>query len=310
MPAIENGGQQDDWQLCQVSFSHRQMCALSEYFERHDSGISDCCPVNLASFGKAVLVIHKDFQPTAETVELALRRVLDLAPEEKLPEHVNYEQFLSFCMVFGHQERIRNPRTMFSKNTVGNFEKVFQRFNKRREDGSETGLQTNAMFQLWSALGRDKEIETQEQKEKMIRRIKEVDADLSGTIDFEEFLQLVRLYQTEKDAESRSYIEENIAKSRFVPREVEELREVFAMYDDQGTKELHPSVIRQIMKDLGVKLDKKTTERLLETVDTVMANADNNDDGLIDVGEFMIIMRELIDRDFAGIREAIGMGKA
>jgi centrin-1 len=98
----------------------------------------------------------------------------------------------------------------------------------------------------------------------IFQMISDLDADGNGTIDFEEWLNLMTRRVGEKDSRA------NINK-------------VFALYDDERTGFISVKNLRRIAQDLGEEVSEQELQELI-----VRADLDN--DGLVSEDEFYEIM--------------------
>ena len=94
--------------------------------------------------------------------------------------------------------------------------------------------------------------------------ISEVDADGSGTVDFQEFLAMMARKMNGMDGEV-------------------ELREAFRVFDKDGNGFISSAELRHVMITLGEKLTN-------EEVDEMIREADLNGDGEVDYEEFVKMM--------------------
>jgi centrin-1 len=103
-------------------------------------------------------------------------------------------------------------------------------------------------------------------KEEIKKMIADIDKDGSGTIDFEEFLQMMTAKMGERDSR-------------------EEIMKAFKLFDDDNTGFITLKNLKRVAKELGENL---TEEELQEMID----EADRNGDGQIDEEEFYRIMKK------------------
>jgi calmodulin len=94
--------------------------------------------------------------------------------------------------------------------------------------------------------------------------IKEADKDNSGTIDFQEFLGIMKKKMTDSDTE-------------------EEIKEAFRIFDRDNDGVIEATELRHIMTTLGEKLTEEEAEEMIR-------EADINGDGKIVYDEFVKIM--------------------
>ncbi|KOX69944.1 Troponin C, isoform 1, partial [Melipona quadrifasciata] len=81
--------------------------------------------------------------------------------------------------------------------------------------------------------------------------IDEVDADGSGTVDFEEFCTLAARFLVEEDSEAMQ----------------QELREAFRLYDKEGNGYITTEVFRDILHELDDKLTPQELDMMIEEID-------------------------------------------
>ena len=86
--------------------------------------------------------------------------------------------------------------------------------------------------------------------------VNELDLDSTGTVDFEEFLKMMKAKSKQMDSD-------------------EELREAFAAFDQDGSGTINAEEVRHVMKSIGENLTDGE-------VDEIIYQADTNGDGLID----------------------------
>ncbi|CAI0651272.1 unnamed protein product, partial [Colletotrichum noveboracense] len=94
--------------------------------------------------------------------------------------------------------------------------------------------------------------------------VNEVDADNNGTIDFNEFLNLMAVKVQVGDAE-------------------EELKNAFKVFDRDGSGTISAEELRHVLKSLGENMTNAEIDEMIQM-------ADKNGDGTIDYDEFASIM--------------------
>ncbi|XP_048732599.1 calmodulin-A-like [Ostrea edulis] len=141
-----------------------------------------------------------------------------------------------------------------SDEQVAEFREAFNLFDKDG-DGSIT---TTELGTVMRSLGQNP---TESELQDMIN---EVDYDESGTIDFEEFLQMMARKMRDTDTK-------------------EELKEAFKVFDKDGNGFISASELRHVMKSLGERLTD-------EEVDEMIREADQDGDGQVNYDEFVNMM--------------------
>jgi len=103
-------------------------------------------------------------------------------------------------------------------------------------------------------------------KEEIKKMICDVDKENSGTLTFDNFLNLMARKISEKDSK-------------------EEILKAFKLFDDDETGKISFENLKRVAKELGENL---TDEELQEMID----EADRNGDGEVDEDEFLRIMKK------------------
>ncbi|RZF33010.1 hypothetical protein LSTR_LSTR006264, partial [Laodelphax striatellus] len=100
--------------------------------------------------------------------------------------------------------------------------------------------------------------------------IAEVDADGSGQLEFEEFVELAAGFLGEEEHEDAAAMQE-------------ELREAFRLYDKEGNGYITTDVLREILKELDDKITSEDLDMMIEEIDS-------DGSGTVDFDEFMEVM--------------------
>ena len=94
--------------------------------------------------------------------------------------------------------------------------------------------------------------------------ISDLDADGSGQIDFEQFLELMTARVSDKDTR-------------------ENIRKIFNLFDDEKTGFISIKNLRRVAKELGETIDDSELQQMIERADT-------DNDGLVSEEEFYNII--------------------
>jgi len=103
-------------------------------------------------------------------------------------------------------------------------------------------------------------------KEEIRKMIADIDKDGNGTIDFNEFLEMMTAKMSEKDSR-------------------EEILKAFRLFDDDETGKISFKNLKRVAKELGENM---TDEELAEMIE----EADRDGDGEINEEEFLRIMKK------------------
>ncbi|KAI5710262.1 hypothetical protein M8J76_017006 [Diaphorina citri] len=141
-----------------------------------------------------------------------------------------------------------------NEDQVSEFKEAFMLFDKD-EDGKVTVAELGVVMR---SLGqRPTETELRDM-------VNEVDQDGNGTIEFNEFLQMMSKKMKGADGE-------------------DELKEAFKVFDKNNDGLISSLELRHVMTHLGEKLSE-------EEVDDMIKEADLNGDGVVDYKEFVTIL--------------------
>mmetsp|Transcript_763 Transcript_763/g.1207 ORF Transcript_763/g.1207 Transcript_763/m.1207 type:complete len:403 (-) Transcript_763:182-1390(-) len=320
-----SGPTTDLWEQFQVFFSHDQLVTIAKKFDECNArtGRTDYMGISIPSLCELVKAVEPQCIPTTEAEDRvdsskhhggSIGESLERCQVDVVAgvAAFDFDGLVGFIKDFIEHEFKRRPRSLFTREKLEEIEDVFRRYDHEIADGTSTGLKTNQTFEVWKELGFGADIETRYQQQIMIERIKEVDIDFSGTVNFEEFLQLLRIYKLEKQEKQKKYEYDHVKQSNFTTAEVSELREIFSLLDTEKTGQLAFTQVRQLFHDLGGKLSREEVDQLYDFIDEVMEKIDQNFNQLIDFGEFLMIMRQILDSNFLGIKDKCAglLGKA
>ncbi|TPX67250.1 hypothetical protein SpCBS45565_g03964 [Spizellomyces sp. 'palustris'] len=140
-------------------------------------------------------------------------------------------------------------------------QEIREAFDLFDTDGSGT-IDTKELKVAMRALG------FEPKKDELKRMIAEVDRTGSGSIDFNDFLELMTAKMAEKDTR-------------------EEIVKAFRLFDDDETGKISFKNLKRVAKELGENL---TDEELQEMID----EADRDGDGEINQEEFLRIMKKTV----------------
>lgn len=143
---------------------------------------------------------------------------------------------------------------LLSDEEIGEFREAFSLFDKNG-DGTISSAELGTVMR---SLGQNP---TESELQDMIN---EIDVDGNGTIDFEEFLNMMAKKMRESDSE-------------------EELREAFRVFDKDGNGFISAAELRHVMTNLGEKLTD-------DEVDEMIREADLDGDGTVNYEEFVRMM--------------------
>jgi len=206
---------------------------------------------------------------------------------------LDWDSFLNFIKEYRALELQEfNARAGFSEGEVEFYRETFNTYDK--DGGGDLSLKE--LMPLLTELG--KEPKTVIQREKLTKILEEVDEDGSGEIGFPEFLQLMRKFLDESDAEQLRKEKEIVARTNFAPDEVTLWRDIFIKFDDDKSGEFDVGEGKHLLQAVGINLNERAMhDRYLQ----LFKEVDEDGNGAMDFAEFLLLMRKLVDIDFGGI---------
>ncbi|KAJ3933046.1 MAG: calmodulin-like protein [Lentinula lateritia] len=141
-----------------------------------------------------------------------------------------------------------------SEEQINEFKEAFSLFDKDG-DGTITTLELGTVMRSLGQNPTDAELQDM---------INEVDVDGDGTINFDEFLSMMKKKFKDTDNE-------------------EEIRQAFQVFDKDGNGMISAKELKAVMESLGENLSDKE-------VDAMMLEADQDGDGNINYEEFVDMM--------------------
>jgi Ca2+-binding EF-hand superfamily protein len=137
-----------------------------------------------------------------------------------------------------------------------------------------------------------------EDQQWMIQTVKDMDKDKSGTIDLQEFVQLLRKVWIRRETETNARENRLIEQSSIPPREAEEWVKLFRSCDQDHQNALTLIQLRHLFDSIGIKWGIESNDLLL----IWMKEMDENSNNVLDFGEFLCLLQKMIVEDFHGIR--------
>merc|ERR1719389_4231 len=163
---------------------------------------------------------------------------------------MEWDAFLNFIKEYRALELQEfNSRAGFSEGEVEFYHETFNTYDK--DGGGDLSLKE--LMPLLTELGKEPKTVIQREKLKVI--LAEVDEDGSGEIGFPEFLQLMRKFLDESDAEQLRKEKEIIARTNFAPEEVALWRDIFIKFDQDGSGSFDQDEGTVLLQAVGVNVN-------------------------------------------------------
>ncbi|XP_060924574.1 uncharacterized protein LOC132998844 [Limanda limanda] len=167
---------------------------------------------------------------------------------------VNFAEFVQMMNAISTSTQPIDMADQLTEEQIAEFKEAFSLFDK---DGDGT-ITTKELGTVMRSLGQNPT------EAELLDMINDVDAEGNGTIDFQEFLTMMARKMKDTDIE-------------------EEMREAFRLFDKDGNGYISAADLRQVMTNLGEKLTD-------EEVDEMIGEADIDEDGQVNIAEFVQMM--------------------
>merc|ERR1719321_985202 len=176
------------------------------------------------------------------------------------------ESFNVFISRFREVERAEFvKRAGFSEEQVDEYEAAFKQFDV---DGGGT-LSIQEINPILNDLG--KAPKTVQQRKRLMEMIAEIDSDNTGEIDFLEFLQLMRKFVTDRDAEYMRKEKNAAQRAKFSADETKAWRTIFLKFDADGSGAFDANEGKAVLQAVGINLNERSMHdqylRLFKEVD-------------------------------------------
>jgi len=142
-------------------------------------------------------------------------------------------------------------------------------------------------------------------RHELISVLNKADAGWDKTLDFKDFLRLMREFVEIRKRSRRAKESRAVMASEFTAVQVREFREVFIAADIEERDCLSFTKVRQLIHRIAPLGDKRVDEltRVWQHVVT-SSNLDKGTSGWdADFSDFLLLMRHLLDTNFAGIKD-------
>eukprot|EP00747_Dinoflagellata_sp_TGD_P181503 gnl/TRDRNA2_/TRDRNA2_35364_c0_seq1.p1 gnl/TRDRNA2_/TRDRNA2_35364_c0~~gnl/TRDRNA2_/TRDRNA2_35364_c0_seq1.p1 ORF type:complete len:413 (+),score=105.18 gnl/TRDRNA2_/TRDRNA2_35364_c0_seq1:118-1356(+) len=202
----------------------------------------------------------------------------------------DFQQVVCFCFHYQEEHIAQEKSAGFTRRDARDFFDVF-----KRHEHNNQGLKARELWAILKDLGF--EFPTQEEQEWVVDLVKSQDRDKSGSIDFDEFLQLVRKLVDRDRVPARKREHALITRSGMSLGECEEWLPVFQA-NDEGMGYVEIPKMRELFETINLKWDVAGSKVMMQWIHEV--DEDNN--GQVDFGEFCCLVQKMWDKDFGGIR--------
>ncbi|CAD8178376.1 unnamed protein product [Paramecium pentaurelia] len=156
------------------------------------------------------------------------------------------------------QNNKKSKRTKLTKEQIDVLQQAFTLFDTDKSGSIDESELRNAM----KALGFNAS------KEEVQKMVEQIDRDGSGTIEFQEFVEMMK-------------------KKMLEDKNVEvEIEKAFNYFDDDNEGAIDLEKLRRVAADLGEECDEQTLKDMIYA-------ADLDQDGKVSKDEFMMVMRKM-----------------
>jgi len=300
---IDDSGRLDSGEIQKMvrMYRDRDVQTMIEAFQDHDTE------------GKGLITQVKAWAGLAASGFGEEQKFPAFPPEEMLPgtegkgDCIDLDSFLRYGLRVAKAGRDAFRKNGgFSETEVREMELCFKKYDK---DNSGDISNKELIFLIEAAFP---EMATDTRmRPQLLALMKEVDSDGNGSLDFMDFLRLMKQFREVQDRERVAKEQAAMKDTGFTQQEVGEFRELFLASDD-GSGELSLNEATRMIGmicPLGDIFEKQFIEAFREvtarqTRAGVFATEGHRDQA--DFPEFLWLMKKLLDMNFAHIREKTG----
>mmetsp|Transcript_37613 Transcript_37613/g.66856 ORF Transcript_37613/g.66856 Transcript_37613/m.66856 type:complete len:484 (-) Transcript_37613:127-1578(-) len=217
------------------------------------------------------------------------------AAMESISLPINFFTFFRVVLQYQSMHIENEDNAGFDPDEVAQLKIIFENHHRSCRG---PGLQGKALFAVLEDLG----IQFQSKEERLwyVDTVQKLDKNRDGTINFPELCQIIRKVE-DMDAEKKRLREFTLVKKSGLPfDEVEDWYELFNENDSDGSGELQRHHVRDLITSIGVTWDKDMAEAIGQWVH----EADENNNGTVDFGEFCIVISKLWATNLHDVRNA------
>lgn len=199
-------------------------------------------------------------------------------------------EVVAFAYYYQELHLVAEKTAGFMSDDLIEFKNLFKDF-----DEHGTGVKARELWAVLKALGY--EFLSMDEQHFIIGLVKEADVDKSGSIDFTEFLHILRKLIDRDKIKDRQREHRLITSSGIALEECDEWLQIFKK--SAGELEyIHISEMRALFRQINLRWDAEGNQQMMAWLREV----DEDSNGRIDFGEFCCLIQKMWDLDFAGIR--------
>lgn len=211
----------------------------------------------------------------------------------------------------------RQTRKVFRQNCGFAFEEVlelkehFRLFDKDKSGDIGTKEVVALIECTFPGLAHDAEM-----RPKLLEVMRAIDGDGNGSIDFDDFLRFMQVFREEQDEAKIAKEKQAVVETGFTRDEVKDFRSLFLAADTKSTFDLSFAQVKAMIHRIVPIRDDRVTEfgQIFRNVASKPCWPEN--EGPVDLSlcsvtfpQFLRLMRQLLDVDFAQIRSKTALAK-
>eukprot|EP00929_Paragymnodinium_shiwhaense_P087784 TRINITY_DN4791_c0_g1_i1.p1 TRINITY_DN4791_c0_g1~~TRINITY_DN4791_c0_g1_i1.p1 ORF type:complete len:1217 (+),score=383.09 TRINITY_DN4791_c0_g1_i1:164-3814(+) len=282
----------------------KELGAIKRVWERFSEG-DEMISKEEAETGVQMLDFPGGIKPKAKIMPIDLSPSKD-GTAELLVDYAGFVSVVARAMKEARQDFRENKG--FTQKELREFEEQFARF-----DTDNSGELCNeelvcVLDSVFPHMAKDKA-----QRPKLLQLLSEADADGNGRLDFGDFLRLMRQFRDLQDSERVAKEKLALEETGFAPPEVADFRELFLLAARTKSGRVTLEELKGLVAGicpLGEKNTQEFTSLVREitvrTFGSVLDAAKTTDVSIrdeADFPEFLMIMKKLLDVNFANIQE-------
>jgi Ca2+-binding EF-hand superfamily protein len=211
------------------------------------------------------------------------------------PWPLDFNSFIHFLSVYMDSHLDMEEHAGFDNESTGQLLELYDMHNGMTIGD---GLKGKALFAVLEDLGI--RFHSKEEREWYVATVTKFDRDASGTINFHELCQIIRQVINMEEEKTRRRQFDLVKESNLPFHEVEDWNALFVSKDEACRGELELGEVKDMITTIGVKWDKDMSDIIMGWI----GDADVNQNGTIDFGEFCLVISKMWSANIKDIRGA------
>jgi len=253
--------------------------------------------------GHTAKVAEKDLPKILKDISYALREESDVLNHlgREVADKVDVWGLARLVAKYRSEQRQKMERWQsFTTKEVEDLQRQFDKYDTQGT-GELAGKQLRVLLGVLVPAAR----KNQAAHKRVRELLEEVDKDFSGSMDFDEFLAMMRHVRDFASSEKLKKEKLAVQETRFTQVELKGFRQVFRMFDTDNSVDMGLPELQQMLTIIvgGAATGHKSTQELKQCFKSFDEDREPGQEYAVDFPEFLQLMRHLTDQNWCGIND-------